>query len=246
MSLRPDELANLSEQERDRKLRGMYKGAAGTVAGLGTAAGLGASLGAVGMSSKILPFLSEYIPIDLAIKGISKVSPKIGNILKKGQQLGLDVKEGLDFVKGRMEQQSQPQQEPQQETEPSQQPEPDKRNIIEQYSPELHNFLEKEIAGGRSPLEAAALATLDSKDNKFKKIIDKMVKDHKTSWSSIIQSVYGAGQQAPSQPQQQQQQIAQQPQSNVPAVYQPQQGDQSKNRQALIQSVMALRKSRGV
>src|SRR6188768_1514085 len=111
MVLRPDEEANLAEVERDRRFRGLVKGAATT------AVGVGASLGGSGIASKILPFINEYVPVDLAIKGISKISPQIGDMLKKGQQMGLDVGEGLSFLKDKMESTQQQQQAP------------DKRNI---------------------------------------------------------------------------------------------------------------------
>jgi hypothetical protein len=36
------------------------------------------------------------------MKGINKFSPKLGKILKQGQSMGLDVAEGLEFVKNKM------------------------------------------------------------------------------------------------------------------------------------------------
>jgi len=48
---------------------------------------------------KILPFLDDYIPDDLALKGISKVSPKIGSFLKRGLTKGLPLAGGLQFLR---------------------------------------------------------------------------------------------------------------------------------------------------
>lgn len=48
---------------------------------------------------KLIPFLDEYIPEDLALKGISKVSPKIGSFLKKGLSKGLPLAGGLQFLR---------------------------------------------------------------------------------------------------------------------------------------------------
>jgi hypothetical protein len=188
MVLRSDEVANLDEEQRDRRFRGLVKGAVG----------LGASLGGASISSRILPFINEFVPVDLAIKGISKISPEIGEMLKQGQKMGFDVEEGLQFVKNKIENQPQ-----------------DQRNLIEKYSPELHNFITKEMQGGRSSAEAAALAQMDTKSgNPFRKIIEKIVKENKAPWLSIIQSIYGDSQQKPSQPSstQQQMQQSQQPQ----------------------------------
>lgn len=82
--------------------------------------------------------------------------------------------------------------EPVQPNEPMQQPNqaPNNQNIIEQYSPDLHQFLLSEIQKGRSPIEAGALAQVSGK---FKKEIARITKDHKADWSAIIESVFGKG-----------------------------------------------------
>jgi len=194
--LRPDEQVRESEieraQARDRNLKKGVKTAASVGAGV-------AGLAGANIASKIAPFLSEYIPSDLAIKGISKVAPKVGDFLKRGLNAGLDIKSGLDYLKKDMFPEKEAEKQAQQNG-----------NVIEQYSPELHQFIETEVQKGRSPLEAGAVATTNPK---FKQVIDKLSKDHKSPWSAIIQTVYGGGQSAqqPTQGQQQQsQQAAQQ------------------------------------
>lgn len=97
MILRADELANKGEIERDRGVRENMK------KGLSTVAGLAASQVASPLASKILPLLSEYIPPALAMKGIEKISPKLGSFLKKGQEMGLDVQEGMNFIKNKIQ-----------------------------------------------------------------------------------------------------------------------------------------------
>ncbi len=183
MILRSDEEANNAEVERDKSLRGNINKAA---IGLGTAA-IGGSL-----TGKIMPFLNQYIPAGLAMKGINKVSPKLGSFLKKGQEMGLNLEEGLSFLKDKLSNSK---------TDNFQTKE--NGNIIQQYSPELHQFLDQEIKNGRSPIEAGAIAQMNKK---FSDVIKKLSKDHKTDWSSIIQSVFGNGQTA-----QPSQQSAQQP-----------------------------------
>lgn len=91
--LRPDQEASSHEMEKARGRDKYLK------KGIGTALGVASTGGAVGLSSKLIPFLSKYVPIDLAIKGISKVSPKLGDFLKNGMSKGLDLKEGLDFLR---------------------------------------------------------------------------------------------------------------------------------------------------
>jgi hypothetical protein len=158
--LRPDEEVSRVNQEKSQRLMRGVKGAA---------------LGAAGAS--IAPFLSEYVPSELALKGISKIMPKVGNFLKKGMAAGLDLKEGIEFLKGKKPEESN-QQESAKEG----------RNIIQQYSPELFQFIDQSIRKGENPLEAGTKAI---NDKRFSSIIKKMTQDHKTPWSNILQSVFG-------------------------------------------------------
>jgi hypothetical protein len=186
--MRPDEIASEDESERNRRLEGRIAG------GFKTAAKIGIGATGLGAASKIAPFLSELIPVDLAMKGINKLAPKVGQFLKKGQEMGLNIKEGLDFLKKNMGGNEKP---------------PEQKSIISQYSPELNQFIEEHIKKGRQPLEAGALAQLDPK---FMKIIKKMEADHKTPFSSILQATFGGAQ----QPRQQQQAQPQQQQGGGP------------------------------
>ena len=205
MVLRSDESANESEIERDQNFRGKVGKGVGAAAGLATAA-IGGPLAA-----RIMPFLSEYIPSALAIKGINKVSPKLGAFLQKGQEMGLDAESGLNFIKEKLA------------------PPKEERNIIQQYSPELHSFIDQEIKKGTSPIDAAILA---NKDKKFREILSKLSKEHKTPWSTLVENIYGGAGQVP-----QQSSLQQQPSQ------QPQQMQQSGNPQAkqqLMQAMQAL------
>lgn len=87
--MRPDEIASEDEAERNKRLEGR----------IGSGLKSAASIGIGGLGAKIAPFLSELIPVDLAMKGINKLAPKVGQFLKKGQEMGLNLKEGLDFLK---------------------------------------------------------------------------------------------------------------------------------------------------
>lgn len=191
MVLRSDESANEAEIQRNQKLGSNIK------KGVVSAASLGGIAAGGPLASKIMPFLSKYVPVDLAIKGISKINPKIGEFLKKGQSMGLNVEEGFDFVKEKLGGDKQ-------NTRAE-----EKRNIIQQYSPELHSFISEEVKKGRSPIEAGALAQVH---DKFKKVIKKLTDDHKTDFQSILSTIYGEAQSAqpsnvqePQNPQTQQQ-----------------------------------------
>jgi|GEM_PF-2358213 len=189
-NLRPDELALQSDIERSKssdKIVGK---------GIKTVSGLALGAGGLGLSSKILPFINEFIPAELAMKGISKVSPKLGSFLKKGMDQGLQLKDGLKFIKDNLNGQNQSQNTP------------NPQNIVSQYDDKLHAFIENEIKNGRTPLEAGAIARTN-KD--FEKSIKNIEKDHKTNWSSILESTYGSAQQPQQgQPMQQQTQTQQQ------------------------------------
>lgn len=171
MIIRPDEKAVQSEVERDQQFR------RNVGAGIGTAVGVSTALGAGGATSRIIPFLSKMVPVDLAMKGLAKVSPKLGDFLKRGQSMGLNIEEGIQYLRDNIGTKKEPAK--------------DNRSIIEQYSPELHQFLSQQISGGRPPIEAAAIAY---HDKRFSGIIQKLTKDHKTPWSQIIEVVYGSGQ----------------------------------------------------
>lgn len=175
---RPDEQASEEYKHRDKKFRNSLKSGLSAIGSIG--------VGAVsGLGAKVLPFINEYIPSDLAVKGISKVAPKIGDFLRTGQSMGLDIEKGLQFVKDNIVKREEKSPKNQKNTQKH-------RNIIEQYSPELHDFIVKEVQGGRSPLEAGAIATISKKGERgFKDVIDKIVKDHKAPWSAILQTVYG-------------------------------------------------------
>jgi len=142
-----------------------------------TAVGVGASVAGPSSFASILsraaPFLSQYIPEDLAIKGLSKISPKFGKFVNDAINGGYDFNQVKDFIGQQVEQ--------------SQESAKQNKNPIQQYSPDLHNFMLEQIKSGRPSLEAGALAR-----TKFEKEIKKLEKDHKTSWSSLIESVYGS------------------------------------------------------
>jgi hypothetical protein len=208
MVLRSDEEANQAEIERDKRLRGNI------AKGVKAAASIGAASVGGPLASKIMPFLNQYIPSSLAVKGISKVSPKLGSFLKKGQEMGLDIEEGLNFIKNEMS------------GEKAKENAKENRNIIEQYSPELHQFIDQEIKKGRKPIEAGAIA---QNDKRFKNVIGKLMKDHKTPWSNILESVYGSSE------------MAQQPQNTSSEVQQQQPGQGQAALMAILQKIQQTR-----
>lgn len=169
--LRPDEKAAQAEIERAQKFKGNIQKGATAIAGIGAAAAGGA------LSSKILPFLNEFIPSDLAIKGISKISPKLGNFLKQGQSMGLDVKEGLDFIKNKIQPNNQG---------------TITDDLIEKYSPELSKFVENLFDQGEQ-LETvdALIRNVPKNFNRFKDSINKIETHAGQPFKEILEKIYG-------------------------------------------------------
>lgn len=179
MSYRPDELSSMAESEREKKFQSNVS------KGVKTAIGIGTSLTGVGLGARIAPFLSELIPADIALKGISKISPKIGNFLQKGMQAGLNVKDGLNFIKDKLESKDQPKSQPQQP-----------QNIIEEHAPEVHEILKDRIGQGLKPL---AVAYQVAKEGKFKKQIADLQKKTGKSFGDLVSSVFGGEEKQPQQ-----------------------------------------------
>ncbi len=145
-----------------------------------------------GAINRVLPFLSKYIPEDLVVKGLSKIDPRYGNFINKAMAAGKSIEEVKDFIGSKIEDQNEPVKQD--------------RNIIQQYSPELHDFIDQEMKKGRTSIEAGAIA---QNDKRFKEVINKLSKDHKTPWSNILESVYGSQPTSNTSQQQSQQQPGQ-------------------------------------
>lgn len=176
MVLRSDEMANREQEERDQKFRGNIG------KGVKTAATIGAATVAPAIASRLAPFFSEFIPMDLAMKGISKISPKLGEFLQKGQSKGLDIKEGLDFLKNKI-------MPGQQDNESSKKAEVEDENIITQYSPKLFSLIQKSMEGGRTIEEVEGIAR--SPEHKFDKTIKNMENSLGMTFYDIVRSVFG-------------------------------------------------------
>jgi len=146
----------------------------------------GIGLGGIGISAasqagaalmkRAMPLLSKYVPQELAIKGLNKLDPRFGKFIKKAMDEGYDYEEVKDFMEKKGEK------------ELSEEQPKEGRNIIEQYSPELFQFLNEQLGRGLDPIQAGAIA---QNDKRFGPIIQKMMKDHKTPWSNIVEGIFG-------------------------------------------------------
>ncbi len=182
-----------ASQEIRRQGEFPIKAAATGASIAGSAIGSGLAL------TRITPFLSKYIPQDLAIKGLSKIDPRFGKFISTTLANGKSFDEIKDFIS--------------EKTNEGQAKE--NRSVIQQYSDELDAFIKDHISKGRQPLEAGAIAQLDPK---FKKVISQIEKDHKTPFSAILESTYGSAQQPQQQNVQSQQQPAQSQQNTDQAL----------------------------
>lgn len=182
---------------------------AGAVAlSYGTAAGL----------TRALPLLSSHVPEDLAVKGLSKIDSRFGTFIEKAKQAGQSFTDIKDFIKRKAFG----------EEDTTEAPKED-RNIIQQYSPELHEFILSELQQGETLEQAGATAQVLGN---YKDSIKKLEKDHKTNWSSILQNVYGNMQNATSK-------AALQPEAQA------QQPGQGQGQQALMNILQQINQIRG-
>jgi len=211
--MQPYQLAGKEiQRQKDAPMRHLKRGVA-----------IGASVLAGGaVLSRILPLLSPLIPESIAVKGLTKVEPRLGKFINGAVAAGHTVGQALRLIKEKL------QPEESQEENPN-----ENRNIIEQYSPELSQFLTSEIQQGRTPIQAGAIA---QSQGKFNAAISKMTKDHKVPWSAILETVFGG--QGQVQPQQRVQEQQQQEQ--------PQGGQQNgPGAQALMAILQKIQQSRG-
>jgi len=142
-----------------------------------------------GLISRVLPFLNKYIPENLVRKGLEKASPGLGKFVNTALGNGKSIDEVKDFIRQKIDASEQTE---------AKTPAKSKRNIVEQYDPELHTYLEGKIKKGKNPLVAGAQAMTH---DRFSKVIKKIMKDHKAPWSDIVASIYGTGETAQTQQQ---------------------------------------------
>ncbi len=182
-NLRPDELATQSEIKKSMGRTNDIRSGLEAISSFG-----GATLGAKA-ASKILPFINQYIPKDLALKGINKVMPSLGKFLQNGVSQGLSLQSGLDFLKDEFSKES------------TKKENPKEQNIISQHSQELYQALKDKIGQGIQPLAAAYQFANDSK---YKKDVTDIQKKTGKSFSDLVSAVFGgdANEQAAPQAQQ--------------------------------------------
>jgi hypothetical protein len=178
--------------------------------GLSAAGGGAANLGSKAMS-KIVPsvgaLISKYVPDNILTAGLSRLNPKLGTFMQGALEAGYSHDDIREFLGEKVEKSQE------------QQVANDNKNLIEKHSPELHQFIEQEMKKGQNHLQAGARATLKKE---FGPVIEKLKKEHKTSWEQILEAVYGGSksstQNAPpaAQPEQQPAQPPQQAPQNSP------------------------------
>ncbi len=214
--MRPDEEANRDEIQRDKNFQKNVSSAIGSAAAIGTG----------GAAARVIPFLSKFLTPDIAMKGLSKVSPKIADFLQRGQSMGLNVQDGLQYLRDSIE--------PKQESQQAQsQPAKENRNIIEQYSPNLFQYIKDLISQGNKPVEAAIKAKKFLTEGESKKAISQIEKDHKTKFEDIVQSIFGN------------EAVNQAPQQNVQQQPNPQDNQAGPGQQALMNILSKINQSLG-
>ncbi len=168
--LRPDEQVTESEIEKSKTRDSRTKSVLSTAANAAT--------GIVGgsMALKVLPFLSEYIPLEIAKKGIDKIAPKIGKFLDHGISQGLSLQSGLDYLKSEFI--------PEEGKEKRKEK---KANEIGQVSQDLQDFIEQQVQAGKSPDHAAATAMIKPE---FMEVTQQIEKQTGKPFPTSIRELY--------------------------------------------------------
>lgn len=199
-----------------------------------TAVGAGVAKAGSHVLSKMIPAVSalinQHVPENLSSKGLEKIDPRFKKFISGALDQGYSYDDVRNFL-GEKVQKSQ--EKPQAESKGS-------KNLIEQYDPELHIYMNEKIKKGESPVQAATQAL---KHERFNKAVKKLTKEHKTNWLDIVNAVYGAGTTKQNTQQQTvQQQPMQQPQQ--PVQQQAAQGP-GPGQAALMEMLQKLQQSRG-
>lgn len=141
------------------------------------AAGVAAiPLAKAAFGGKIMSLINKHIPEGLALKGLSKLDPRLGKFMALGQELGHSYDELKSFLGEKVEKGEE------------QQKAKDSRNIIEKESPELHQFISNEVKKGVNPIKASAAAYFGKK---YEKAINNLEKQHKMKFQDIVRQIYG-------------------------------------------------------
>jgi len=149
--------------------------------GLSAVGGGAANLGSKAMT-RIVPavgaLISKYVPDNILKAGLSKLDPRLGTFMQGAIDAGYTHDDIREFLGEKVEKSQQ-------------QVAQDKKNLIEKHSPELHQFITEQMKKGKGHIEAGALARIGVGGKNFSKEIEKLKKDHKTSWEEILEAVYG-------------------------------------------------------
>jgi hypothetical protein len=126
-------------------------------------------------ATKVLPFLSKYIPENLAMKGLSKLDPRFGKFIQGAQERGFSFDDIKDFMGEKIQ---------------SGEGEKEKENILSKYDPMLDKVLRYYIdQKGLTPSQAATHAEV--REPKLKKIIEQVKKDFKNkNFAEIVENAY--------------------------------------------------------
>lgn len=138
-------------------------------------------LGKAAFGGKIMSLINKHIPEGLAIKGLSKIDPRLGKFMSLGQEMGHSYDELKSFLGDKV-------QEGEKQTAAK-----EERNIIEQVSPELHRHISDEVKKGMNPIKAAAGAIFGKK---YEKVIEKLEKQYKMPFQELVRQLYGSGDRA--------------------------------------------------
>ena len=177
---------------------------------LSTAFNIGTSIAGASLLSKALPMMNKFIPADLAIRGLNKLSPTLGGFAKKAMDSGFDFEDVRSFISGN-----------------------GIKNEESKYRgdfPNLFGFIDNQISNGAEVELAADLAYRSGYD----KDIEKLEKKSGQHFADILDIIYRMNQK-PQEQQQPQEATQVQPMQQSPVQQAPMQTQPQDIQQAVMQ-----------
>ena len=174
MERQPYELASEEIKRQGQAPKELLKDVAYGAASLGTGAAAGGSV-----VKRIMPFLNKFIPQEMAIKGLSKISPQLGSFINHSLNQGHSQEDVFSFVKDKIA----PEEAKSEPAKSNNQASP--FDFLAKYSPKLAEFFRRQLQNGERPGIARLLAQQD-----FPSEIAQIEKENKRPFKEIINELF--------------------------------------------------------
>jgi len=143
--MQPYQRASEAIKKNSETSKNLIKGAANL--GIGLATGGVAAVGANAILGKIIPFLSQYIPAGIALKGIAKVSPNLSKFINLSLQSDNSEADVVNFIREKVS----PKQEEEEEMEQAQPQQPQAGPLFQGTHGPVPGSIRGQLQGQQQP-----------------------------------------------------------------------------------------------